>query len=352
MPSISRTIPSRIETKLDRAVVHKEPGGVFGVQEPRFHAPANLLPGPGTYGAVREAVTVTPSHSMKGLGNGFVSKTARSSLVGPAKFVPGPGAYDVVGAAGAAPAVGKAVPGGSTFGRDGSKRSTYGSLDEGLPGPGFYDVSAGSAGGSADTHVMSSFASSSKREVVARGTAEIPGPGAYDVGTLGSIGPGKSSAPTAAFRKPVTVEPVRPEPAAIYARMTGIMGQGLGAEASAGPGPGAYDVLHQATSANHHLPRKPRPFTGIRDVPSRPAKPAEIKDWTPGPGAYEPPPGMGHQGAKEKTSSSAIFKSTIKRIKRAPAQPAEPPRHPGPALYKPVRPGKKSFHLNASGSWV
>lgn len=92
------SIPSRYEAVLITSHRSAEKKG-FGSHDTRFKTTHYKdCPGPGAYekSIIKPLIDPTPSHSKKGYGNSFVSKTPKDFELASAK-TPGPGAYNLKG---------------------------------------------------------------------------------------------------------------------------------------------------------------------------------------------------------------------------------------------------------------
>ncbi|XP_010632136.1 O(6)-methylguanine-induced apoptosis 2 isoform X2 [Fukomys damarensis] len=110
---------------------------------------------------------------------------------------------------------------------------------------------------------------------------------------------------------------------------------------STGPGPGYYNPNdHIKVSKKSVIPKNP-----VLNFSAQPSLPLPPKPPLPGPGQYEI---VDYAGPAKHFISSASFVSNTSRWIMAPSQPGLP----GPATYKPERPGKQSFHYNEDNIWV
>eukprot|EP01116_Phalansterium_solitarium_P002369 TRINITY_DN12340_c0_g1_i1.p1 TRINITY_DN12340_c0_g1~~TRINITY_DN12340_c0_g1_i1.p1 ORF type:complete len:324 (+),score=36.63 TRINITY_DN12340_c0_g1_i1:249-1220(+) len=289
---VSNSIPLKND-ELPPARPRKNDG--FGFSQSRFASSAEPTPGPGAYYKPSSFDAPSESHSKKGLGNGFVSKSKRFGGTRQKDKTPGPGEHEAVqppskkagGRAAFAQPVREAInrkapdppaPGPGSYSPASAlltsttdpAHSAFASKTERAwfqapptVGPGQYDAALPAA----DSHSYAAAFKSNEPRTFARSGSLGPGPGEYishgtllkDLGTRGPssvMPPEKSRAPRS--------DVLRKEPLPL-------------------PGPGTYDA-----DATPIMKSVPNVSSAFKSTSTRGKDP--LHDIPIGPGAYQLPP--------------------------------------------------------------
>lgn len=285
-----------------------------------------MNPGPGYYltNKATSLVRRSASVSKRGFGNGFSSKSIRFRKMPLDKInFPAPGQYSEAPATKTFDVTRRAVTAASFKSR--SDRCNYmDAFKTDAPAPGTYELAKRKTRKKRVT--ASSFKSKSKRcNYIDELIRDAPAPGAYDPKIPADFR--KSNIRYAAFRS---------------------KGPRLPEWGNAVPGPGEYNLVKSATLNSRASANAGASSSFANTNTDRWGVPYErkvaVEEPGPGPGAYTP------AFAKQKphrVTSSWAKSSVLRGLQRQ----RNPP--PGPSYYRnPGKVKKKSFHLNASGSFV
>ena len=341
-----KTNISSIPGKFETVIYSKSPKKAFNSTSNRFNPLMPLdnseNPGPGSYSFLLEEAKNRTSHSVRGYGNGFVSKTNRETFV--KKYLnmgPGPGSYD--------PSMISTKTSYSVC--------SFQSIDNpenhvkiekkdkvvAIPGPGTYEPRDIGEGKENKTY-YSSFVSKSDRNQYLN-LKKVPGPGVYEVkrGLLEKK-PFKMLGPYSSFALPSERKTNKTR-----ILIEKLEDRGRMIKETIVPGPGFYGAQNPKEEEDGSVNPNAVFKTGIRnrfgDLTDD-SKKREHKSL--GPGYYPIPPGMARSEAERNEVSGCVFMSETNRTPFG-----EIGKRMGPNQNVPYKiPVKKSFLLNLKRKWV
>lgn len=297
----------------------------FGSSASRFgRSNSATNPGPGYYltDKVTSLVKNNASVSHRGFGNGFASKSRRFDRMALDRInFPAPGQYSAGNNAQSFDGSRRAVTAASF--KSQTERCNYmDAFKTDAPAPGTYSL--GQKKRRKQKLSASSFKSKTKRSTyIDELIRDSPAPGSYNPKVPADFR--KDAIRYAAFR---STGPRLPK-----------WGNSL-------PGPGEYNPVNPSKTKSSHSVGRGGSSSFANTNTDRWGTPYERKvalpDPNPGPGAYTP--AFVKQKPK-KTSSSWAKSAVLRGVQRPKQQP------PGPSYYKPAKMGKRSFHLNVTGSF-
>ena len=339
-----KTNISSIPGKFETVIYSKSPKKGFNSTSNRFNPLMPLdnaeNPGPGSYSFLLEEANNNRTHSVRGYGNGFVSKTNRDTFV--KKYLnmgPGPGSYD--------PSLISTKTSYSVCSFQSMENMEPHSKIEKkrgpIPGPGSYEPKDVGEGKENKTY-YSSFVSKSGRNQYLN-LKKVPGPGVYEVkrGILEKK-PFRVMGPYSSFAMPSEKKQNRTR-----VLIEKLEDRGRMVKETIVPGPGFYDVQHALEEDEESVNPNAIFKTGIKDrfgdITDN-SKKREHKSL--GPGYYPIPPGMAKSEVERNEVSGCVFMSETGRMPFG-----EIGKRMGPNQNVPYKiPVKKSFLLNLKRKWV
>lgn len=339
-----KTNISSIPGKFETVIYSKSPKKGFGTTSTRFIdlIPQEVTenPGPGSYVPLKDTST---SYSVKGYGNGFLSKSTRTAFNN--KYMnmgPGPGSYD---SSVLTTISTKASNKGSETGSFRSESVQVKGNEKNkmsVPGPGTYNPKDLIAGKEFKTY-YSSFVSKKNREEYLQ-ISKYPGPGVYEPKkTLLESKPYKTLGPYSSFALPSEKKPNKAR--ILIDKLQNKQDSEL---VKIVPGPGFYDVDSIGNNEDTLLDGPSSNFRyGIKDRFGDLIIEKKDKGRL-GPGYYPIPIGIAKSEMDKNEVSGSVFMSETGR------KPfGELGRKFGPNANVPYKlPIKKSFLLNLKRTWV